>query len=127
MKTLQDIHAEALSELRKRISLSPVSLKHPFPERPARALGLVKLDGEVFSSSKLQRIVFLRINLPFYFKVYSTFIRPKLEYNLPVFSCEVVCMGSKKMFLVDSHAAGKGGGNEYADFFDGLEKIKGNY
>ncbi|MEI6126640.1 MAG: hypothetical protein WCQ99_08840, partial [Pseudomonadota bacterium] len=64
MKTLQDIHPDVLSELRQHISLSPVSLKHPFPERPARALGLIKLDGEVFSSEKLLRIVCMRINLP---------------------------------------------------------------
>ncbi|MEI6125531.1 MAG: hypothetical protein WCQ99_03160, partial [Pseudomonadota bacterium] len=81
----------------------------------------------VFSSEKLLRIVCMRINLPFYLKIYSTFIRPKLEYDLPVFSCEVVCMGSKKMFLVDAHTAGKGSGNEHADFFEGLLKIRGKY
>lgn len=127
MTTLRDIHTEAPAELKKHISLSPVNLKHPFPERPARTLGIVKLDGEVFCSEKFLRIVFLRIQLPVYFSVYSTFMRPKLQYDLPVFSCEVVCMGGKKMFLVDAHKTGKNGTRTYADFFEKLTQIRAGY
>ena len=48
MADLMDIHSRAQAEMRKRYELKPVSLKHPFPERPLRALGLMKIDGEVF-------------------------------------------------------------------------------
>ena len=39
MTSLMDIHSIVQEELRKRYVLEPVKLKHPFPERPVRALG----------------------------------------------------------------------------------------
>jgi len=127
MKSLETIHGEALQILNKRLQLSPVMLKYPFPERPVRTLGLVKLDGKVFSSEKIQRLVLFTMRPPVYLKIYSTFIRPKIQYDLPVLSCEVVCMGGKKMFLVDVHRAGGAGTNDYSEFFDKLVAIRQNY
>lgn len=127
MKKLENIHEEALQILNKRLQLSPVALKHPFPERPVRTLGLVKLDGRVLSSEKIQRLVLFTMRPPVYLKIYSTFIRPKIQYDLPVFSCEVVCMGGKKMFLVDVHRAGGAGEHDYSDFFDKLVTVRQNY
>lgn len=106
MKTLKGVHRQVLDDLSKRILPVPVALKHPFPERPGRALGIIKLDGEVFYSEQFQRIVCLRISLPFYVTVYSTFIRPKIAYDLPVLSCEVICMGSQRVFVLDIHGVG---------------------
>jgi hypothetical protein len=54
MDNLMDIHTIAQTELSKRFNLEPVKLKHPFPERPIRALGLMKIDGEVFSRAACQ-------------------------------------------------------------------------
>ncbi len=125
MKTLLDIHELAAAELTNHFSLSPVALKHPFPERPVRTLGLIKMDGEVYTSEKLLRVVCLRITLPVFFKVFSTFIRPKLEYDLPVLSCEVVCMGGKRMFILDVHYAGSRDASQQDElFFDNLYAIK---
>ncbi|MCX8044103.1 MAG: phytochromobilin:ferredoxin oxidoreductase [Desulfobacterota bacterium] len=128
MENLESIHQEVLRICSNRLQLMPVTLKHPFPERPVRTLGLVKLDGQVFSSDKLQRIVLFTMQPPFYLKIYSTFIRPKLQYDLPVFSCEVVCMGSKKkMFLVDAHRTGGAGIKDYTPFFDRLIAIRDQF
>lgn len=107
MRDLMDIHGLVQAEMRKRYELAPVALKHPFPERPLRALGLMKIDGEVFSAERLLRVVFIRPQLPFYFAVRSHFIRPRVEYDLPVFAGEVMRTGKKKMLIVDIHRTGK--------------------
>ena len=52
MESLKEIHNIALPELKKKFTLDPVSLKYPFPERPLRTLGLVRINGDVFSSEK---------------------------------------------------------------------------
>ena len=88
MADLMNIHTAAQEEIKKYFSLNSVSLKHPFPERPIRALGLMKINGEVFESNKLLRAVFIRPQLPIYFAVRSMFIRPRVEYDLPVFAGE---------------------------------------
>lgn len=107
MTDLMDIHHTVQAELHKRYRLEPVALKHPFPERPVRALGLMKIDGEVFSTDRLLRVVFIRPRLPVYFEVRSNFIRPRVEYDLPVFAGEIMRTGSRKMLLVDIHRTGK--------------------
>lgn len=106
MNTLRTVQQQIQADLQNRTSLTPVELKHPLPSRPARMLGLIKLDGKVFSSQHFQRIVCLRISLPVYCTVFSTFIRPRLEYDLPVLSCEVICMGTSRIFVLDIHGVG---------------------
>ena len=127
METLKDIHCIALEELQKRFSLKPVPLKYPFPERPIRTLGLVKSDGEVFSSEKFSRVVLMRINLPIYLSVRSLFLRPRMELDLPIFSCETVLTGKKRMFLVDIHRTGENTGHDDSVLFDRLIKIRDRY
>lgn len=128
MASLQEIHSVVVSEIKKTLTLNPVTLKYPFPARPVRALGLIKMDGEVFSSEKLLRVVCLRISLPVYITIYSTFIRPKLEYDLPVLSCEAVCMGSKRIFVLDIHRTGDvSEKDEDTAFFDRLVRIRDSY
>jgi len=126
MTSLRDIHPVALAELKKRFTLHPVSLRHPLPERPARTLGLVKVDGEVFSSEKLTRVVMFRLNLPVYMAVRSFFIRPRMEFDLPVFSCETVLMGKNRMFILDIHRTGESTGHDDSALFDRLITIRGS-
>ena len=127
METLKEIHRIALAELNKRFSLNKVPLKYPFPERSPRTLGLVKSDGDVFSSEKFSRVVLMRINLPVYLSVRSIFLRPKMELDLPVFSCETVITGKKRMFLVDIHRTGESTGHDDSALFDRLVKIRDRY
>ena len=126
MSDLMNIHSRVQSELRKRYELKPVALKHPFPERPARALGLMKIDGEVFSTERLLRVVFIRPQLPVYFAVRSNFIRPRVEYDLPVFAGEVMRTGSKKMLIVDIHRTGKTHHDD-SGLFDRMLAIRNRY
>ena len=42
---LKDIHLHFIDKITSRYNLKQVSLKHPFPERPLRALGIIKIDG----------------------------------------------------------------------------------
>ena len=126
MGKLMNIHTTVQEEIRKNFDLKPVQLKHPLPERPVRALGLMEIDGEVFSSEKLLRAVFIRPQLPVYFAVRSMFLRPRVEYDLPVFACEVMRTGSKKMVIVDIHRAGKTHHDDSA-LFDQMIQIRDRY
>ena len=126
MNNLLNIHSVVQTELRKRYELAPVKLKHPFPERPIRALGLMNIHGEVFSTDKLLRVVFIRPELPFYFAVRSMFIRPRVELDLPVFAGEVMRTGKKKMVIVDIHRTGKTHHDDSA-LFEEMLKIHARY
>ncbi len=126
MSRLMEIHAIVQGELHKRFSLDSVQLKHPFPERPLRALGLMKIDGEVFSTDKLLRIVFIRPELPCYFAVRSMFIRPRVELDLPVFAGEVMRTGNKKMLIVDIHRTGKTHHDD-SELFERMIAIRDRY
>jgi hypothetical protein len=128
MGALQNVHSEVANSLSKHFPLQKVQLKYPFPVRPPRVLGMVKLDGEVYSTDKLQRVVCMRITLPVFMKVYSTFIRPKIEYDLPAFLCEVVYTGSKLLLVLDVHRTGDVAELEKdKTFFDDLMEIRGRY
>ena len=107
MSVLMQIHARAQQILGARYTMTPVRLKHPFPERPWRAAGLMRIDGEVFATDKLLRVVFIRPQLPCFFAVRSMFVRPRVELDLPVFAGEVMRTGAKKMVIVDIHRTGK--------------------
>ncbi len=127
MASLLDIHSVAQEQLRQTFTLDPVTLKHPLPERPGRTLGLVKIDGEVFSSEKISRAVFLRIYFPVYLKIRSMFIRPKMEYDLPVFAAEVMLTGKKRMVIVDIHRTGQNTGHDDTAIFDRMIAIRDRY
>jgi len=126
MTDLMNIHTAAQEEIKKYFSLNPVKLKHPFPERPIRALGLMNINGEVFESDKLLRAVFIRPELPFYFAVRSMFIRPRVELDLPVFAGEIMRTGSKKMLIVDIHRTGKTHHDD-SELFEKMKKIRDKY
>jgi hypothetical protein len=127
MRSITELQGEALSFMKKAMPLTPVALKYPFPVRPGRMLGLIKFDGEIYCSEKLNRAVLMQIQLPVFMKVFSTFISPKIEYDLPVFICEAVKLGNKRIFIVDAHKSGAGGEKQYDDFFDRLLDIRGRY
>ena len=126
MSKLMNIHTTVQEEIRKYFDLKPVQLKHPLPERPVRALGLMEIDGEVFSSEKLLRAVFIRPQLPVFFAVRSMFLRPRVEYDLPVFAGEVMRTGGKKMIIIDIHRAGKTHHDD-SPLFDQMIQIRDKY
>jgi hypothetical protein len=126
MADLMDMHTRVQAELRKRYVLQPVQLKHPFPERPVRAGGLMRIDGEVFSTDRLLRVVFIRPQLPLYFAVRSMFIRPRVEFDLPVFAGEIMRTGRKKMVIVDIHRTGKTHHDD-SPIFERMLEIRSRY
>jgi hypothetical protein len=50
-----------------------------------------------------------------------------MEYDLPVFSCETVITGTKRMFILDIHRTGKSRGHDDSALFDRLIKIREGY
>ena len=127
MARLREIQTIALAELKKRFALNPVSLKYPLPERSIRALGLIKIDGEVFSSEKFSRIVLMKVSLPFYFSASSTFILPIPEFGLPLFDAETILMGKKRIIMVDIQGRGRSAMLDDSPMYDRLIKIRDRY
>jgi hypothetical protein len=127
MESLKEIHPFALAELKKRFPLNTVPLRHPFPERPIRTLGLIKFDADVFTSEKFSRVVLMRVNLPFYFSASSTFLRPRVELGLPPFDAETVIMGKRRIFMVDIQGTGKSAGCDESALFERLINIRERY
>ncbi len=127
MSGIHELQKNGIAQLRQAMQAAPVALKHPFPVRPRRMLGLIKFDGQVFSAEKLTRAVFLQITLPAFMKVFSTFISPKVEYDLPVFTCEAVALGAKRILIIDAHAGGAGGEKRNDNFCDRLLDIRSRY
>jgi len=127
MRSINELQGNALTLMKQSMPLTTVQLKYPFPVRPGRMLGLIKFDGEVYCSEKLNRAVLMQIHFPVFMKVFSTFIAPKIECDLPVFICETVILGNKRVFIVDAHKGGAGGEKQYDGFFDRLLEIRGRY
>jgi len=102
---LKDIHLHFIDKITSRSNLKEVSLKHPFPERPLRALGIIKIDGSVYESDKLMRVMVLTTNFIASSRCSrSIFLGPRPDHYLPIFSSETILMGAKRAFLVDIHS-----------------------
>ena len=127
MKNLKDIHAIAQAHLKQHFHLEPVALKHRMPVRPRRALGLVHINGEVFHSEKISRMVFLRISLPAFVTIHSMFIRPRWEYDLPVFATEVIRYGKRRMVIADIHRSGIDTDHDDEALFDRMTLLRDGY
>lgn len=101
---LKDIHTLFLSRVNSRYCLREVALKHPFPERPLRTLGIIKMDGAVYASDKLMRAMVITSSFMVSSRCSrSIFLGPRPEFYLPIFSSETILMGAKRAFLVDIH------------------------
>jgi len=102
---LKDIHLHFIDKITSRSNLKEVSLKHPFPERPLRALGIIKIDGSVYESDRLMRVMVLTTNFIASSRCSrSIFLGPRPDLYLPIFSSETILMGAKRAFLVDIHS-----------------------
>jgi len=106
MARLEDIHRIVLEKLQKRFSLTAVNLKHPMPEWPLRTLGMVKIEGKVFSSDEFLRVLIMNTTIAFVRGVRTIFLGPCTELDLPIFSTEAILMGKKRMFFLDIQRRG---------------------
>jgi len=101
---LKNIHTLFLEKMRQRSILKPVVLKHPFPERPSRALGLIKIDGNIYESDAFMRVMVLTTGIALTSRcTRSISLGPRTALHMPLFSSETILMGSKRAFLVDIH------------------------
>ena len=102
---LEDIHLQFIDTITRRYHLKKVSVKHPFPERPLRTLGILKIDGVVYESNKFMRVMVLTTNFIFSScSSRSIFLGTRPDYYLPIFSSETILMGKMRAFLVDIHS-----------------------
>jgi hypothetical protein len=127
MESLREIHEIARAELLRRFSIKPFPLRHPFPERPIRTLGLLKFDGDVYTSEKFARVVMMRVSPPFNIIATSTFIRPRMELGMPFFDAEVVIFGKRRMFMVDLQSPGGSAGYDGDALINRLIAIRDRY
>jgi hypothetical protein len=128
MARLDDIHTIAHETLRARFRFRDTELKHPFPERPWRMLGLVKIDGVAGESEKLSRVLIMNTSIAAGLRgVRSVFVSPRAALDLPVFSSESILMGKKRFFLVDVQRRGGYGRHDDSALYDRLNTIKNSY
>jgi hypothetical protein len=126
MKSWKGIHDNTFAELRRRYRLNAVALKHAFPERPWRLLGLLKFDGEAYCSERFVRALLLKTTLPGGASR-SLLLCPRVEYNFPVFSNETILMGKRVLFLVDVQQVFPSPGRTTGSLLDDLQSIRSRY
>jgi hypothetical protein len=125
---LINIHTLFLSRINSRYRLREVALKHPFPERPLRTLGIIKMDGAVYDSDKLARVMVLTSSFMVSSRCSrSIFLGPRPAFYLPIFSSETILMGAKRAFLVDIHPTVRSERWDVLRVEDRLLDIKGRY
>lgn len=122
---------DILTNARERVAglspLQPVILKHPLPERAWRLLGLVRIDGGVYTSARLRRALFLKTTIAGSRGVRSVFLSPRTELGLPVFSSETILAGRRRMFLVDVQRRGSGDDHDDGELYARLCGIRDRY
>ena len=125
---LKDIHIRFLDRVNSRYRLEEVSLKHPFPERPLRTLGIIKMDGKVYASDKFMRVMFITSNFMVASRCSrSIFLGPRPEFYLPIFSSETILMGAKRAFLVDIHPTVRSERWDALKVEERMLEVKGRY
>ena len=127
MNRLEDIHLITREKLRKRFQLNPVDLKYPMPERPVRALGMVNINGEVFSSDEFLRVLIMNISIALVRGVRTVFLGPRIELDLPIFSSETILMGKDRIFFLDVQRRGGYDRHDDTELYDRLNAIKDKY
>ncbi len=121
-----NIHDGTLAELRRRYQFLPVALKHPFPERPWRLLGLLKFDGEVYCTGRFVRALILKTAFAGSASR-SLLLCPRMEFNFPVFTNETIVAGGKVLFLVDVQQVFPAPTRCPASLFDDLQVVRARY
>ena len=125
---LKDIHTLFLDRITSRYRLQEIALKHSFPERPLRALGIIKIDGIVYASDKFLRVMVLTTNFMVSSRCSrSIFIGARPELFLPIFSSETILMGAKRAFLADIHPTVRGERWDALRVEERLLEVKGRY
>ena len=64
MTDISTVQDSTIKILQQAMPTEPVQLKYPFPVRPGRMLGLIRFDGQVYSTEKITRAVFMQIKMP---------------------------------------------------------------
>ncbi len=126
MAQLEDIHLITYEKLKTRFSLQESPLQHPFPQRPLRMLGIVKIDGRALHSVKFLRVLIMKTTFMSR-GVRSIFLCPQAELHQPVFSCESIFFGKKRVFLVDVQQAFPYSSHNNEELFDKLMSIRETY
>ena len=127
MKRLDDILDYGYEKLKASFSLDKVDLKHPLPERSKRALGMIRIDGNVFSAREFLRVLLLKVSIAGVRGVRTIFLGPQVELNLPIFSTEAILMGKKRMFFLDVQRRGGYDKHDDTALYDRLVAIKDGY
>jgi len=120
------VHDDTFTELNHRYQLRAVDLKHLFPERPWRLLGLLKFDGEAYCTEQFVRALLLKTSV-FGTASRSLLLCPRAEYNFPVFSNETILMGKRVLFLVDVQQVFPAKERNTGSLFDDLKSIRSRY
>jgi hypothetical protein len=124
---LENIHTIAGEKLKKTFSLERVNPKHPLPERSKRVLGLIRIDGNVFSAKEFLRVLLLEVSIAGVRGVRTIFLGPQVGLDLPIFSSEAILMGKKRIFFLDVQRRGGYDKHDDTALYKRLLAIKDGY
>lgn len=90
------------SLLAKHFELHPHEVKREYQTiHPWKALKLFKIVLSSQEGKRVSRVNSLNATMGGFMKMYTLLLRPDFRYNLPVFSVDLVFIGSKRVFVIE--------------------------
>ncbi len=88
--------------LKNNSQLKSHSIKAEFQTlHPWKALKLFKIVVNSQSGEKMARVNSLNATMGIFMKMYTLLIRPDYNYNLPMFSVDLIFIGGKRVFVIE--------------------------
>ena len=88
--------------LAKNFQLTPYPIKQEYQKiHPWKALKLVKFVIDSNEGERFKRLNTLDASLLLFMKMYTLFILPDYNYNLPMLSVDIIFMGGRRVFVIE--------------------------
>lgn len=88
--------------LAQKFDLKPHPIKPEYKKiYPWKALKLFKILVDSQEGEKLARVNTLDATMGLFMKMYTLLIRPNYNFNLPMFSVDIIFIGGKRVFVIE--------------------------
>jgi hypothetical protein len=88
--------------LAQQFSLKPYPIKAEYQKmHPWKALKLFKIVFDSQEGEKLARVNTLDATMGLFMKMYTLLMRPNYNFNLPMFSVDIIFIGGKRVFVIE--------------------------
>ena len=88
--------------LAQKFDLKPYPIKPEYQKmHPWKALKLFKILFQSQEGEKLARVNTLDATMGLFMKMYTLLMRPNYNFNLPMFSVDIIFIGGKRVFVIE--------------------------